>query len=106
MPRGVGAWCAANGSTRAERAVLRVLADHADLEGRAWPSYGTLMELTGFGRNSVTAAVNGLEAAGVVMVERRKKHGHRYTLRRHPLRAVVSKPRDAEVAASPRLEAA
>jgi hypothetical protein len=89
--RDIAKWCAANSSTAAEGAVLRCLCDHAGQEGRSWPSLPLLQEQTRLGRNKVRGALEGLEAAGTITVERRKQQVNRYTLRRHPLRAVEPK---------------
>lgn len=48
------------------RAVLNVLADHANDNGTSWPSWKTLQNESGFGRSTVHAALRDLKRRGVV----------------------------------------
>lgn len=54
----------------AERMVLGNLADHANGEGRAWPSVATIAGEEGIGQSTVKRALRGLEARGLIRPER------------------------------------
>lgn len=86
LPRDVAAFCADERLGAQAHAVLRCLCDHASTDGGCWPSIDTLRSSTGLGRNAVRAALEQLEAAGRVKVERRPSRSSHYVVRRAPLR--------------------
>ena len=57
--------------TPAAKAVLMVLANHANDKHEAWPSTSRICRQTGFADRTVHRAVNALEAAGYISRERR-----------------------------------
>jgi DNA-binding GntR family transcriptional regulator len=48
------------------RHVGMVLGSHANVYGRAWPSWDTLALETGYGRSTIARAILRLEAAGLI----------------------------------------
>lgn len=73
------------------RAVLIVLADHANQAGEAWPSLGTLAAESGFGDGTVSRALRDLVALGVL-----ENRGYRHRARVRGLN--LTSARAAEVA--------
>ena len=73
------AW-SCRGLTLALRCILLALAEHADEEGRCWPSLTRLAALTEADRRTVTRGLAELEARGLVARERRQGKGTVYTL--------------------------
>ncbi len=61
------------GLVRWQRSVLEALADRADAEGRTWPRLADVAARVGCSEVSVRRAVQALEAAGLVQVERRHR---------------------------------
>jgi hypothetical protein len=76
------------------RAVLRAICDHANHEGVAWPSYATIMRLTGIGsRTTVSRSIELLVRAGRISVERGVKPSNLYRISRAlPALAQVDPP--------------
>ena len=62
------------------RCILLALAEHADEEGRCWPSLTRLAALTEADRRTVTRGLAELEARGLLARDRRRGKGTRYTL--------------------------
>lgn len=62
------------------RAVLAVIAAHADRHAQAWPSEPLVAELLAIHVDTVWRAVRQLEAAGLVAVERTPGRANRYRL--------------------------
>ena len=58
--------------------VLLVLADYANKEHVAWPSYQTLGKKARMNRRNVIRIVKDLEQSGELKVERRFGHSNRY----------------------------
>ncbi len=52
--------------------VLLALADHADEEGRCWPSLGRLEQMTGLNRSTITRALSSLDG---VLISRDRSDG-------------------------------
>jgi DNA-binding MarR family transcriptional regulator len=73
------AW-SCRGLTLALRCILLALAEHADEEGRCWPSLTRLAALTEADRRTVTRGLAELEARGLLARERRPGKGTIYTL--------------------------
>jgi DNA-binding transcriptional ArsR family regulator len=73
------AW-SCRGLTLAMRCILLALAEHADEEGRCWPSLTRLAALTEADRRTVTRGLAELEARGLLARDRRRGKGTRYTL--------------------------
>jgi Helix-turn-helix domain len=59
--------------------VLRLLADHADFEGRCYPGIRRLAQLAGASPNTIISATKELEAATRITVDHRRS-GNRYQL--------------------------
>ena len=71
MSRSARDWAwGCRGLTPASRCILLALAEHADEEGRCWPSLSRLAELTDVDRRTVTRGLAELEARGLVERER------------------------------------
>ena len=60
--------------------VFAVIFDMAGTDNAAWPSLALIERRTGMARRSVTKAVARIEAAGLVVVERRRGASNRYRL--------------------------
>ena len=60
---------------------LVVLALHADKDGKAWPSFGTIQRLGSMGRSTVIDAIQRLEDAGWLTVYRRVRRTSLYFLK-------------------------
>ena len=73
------AW-SCRGLTLALRCILLALAEHADEQGRCWPSLRRLAALTEADRRTVTRGLAELEARGLLARERRPGKGTTYTL--------------------------
>jgi DNA-binding transcriptional ArsR family regulator len=73
------AW-SCRGLTLALRCILLALAEHADEEGRCWPSLTRLAALTEADRRTVTRGLAALEARALVARARRPGKGTVYTL--------------------------
>ena len=71
MSRAARDWAwGCRGLTPASRCILLALAEHADEEGRCWPSLSRLAELTEVDRRTVTRGLAELEARGLIGRER------------------------------------
>ena len=57
---------------------LVVLALHADKDGKAWPSFGTIQRLGSMGRSTVIDAIQRLEETGWIAVYRRLRRTSLY----------------------------
>ena len=68
------------GLTLAMRCILLALAEHADEEGRCWPSLTRLAALTEADRRTVTRGLAELEARGFLTRDRRPGKGTSYRL--------------------------
>lgn len=68
------------GLTPALRCILLALAEHADEEGRCWPSLTRLAELTEVDRRTVTRGLAELEDRGLIVRERNRQRSTTYTL--------------------------
>jgi hypothetical protein len=67
------------------RAVAVVLADHANAEGIAWPSYEKIAERTGLGRSTVARAIDALTSgSSPVFAKRRRGRSNAYEVVRSP----------------------
>lgn len=60
------------------RHVGMVIASHANRYGRAWPSWATLIDETGYGRSTVARAIGRLEAAELLEVIHRSGRNCEY----------------------------
>jgi len=87
------AW-SCRGLTLALRCILLALAEHADEEGRCWPSLTRLAALTEADRRTVTRGLAELEARGLLARERRPGKGTIYTL-------AIGRPSTAVLPAEP-----
>jgi len=87
------AW-SCRGLTLALRCILLALAEHADEEGRCWPSLRRLAALTEADRRTVTRGLAELEARGLLARERRPGKGTTYTL-------AIGRPSTAVLPAEP-----
>lgn len=65
-------------STR--KCVLMAICDHADKDGRCWPSITTLSEFTCFSRSSVLDAVEWLERERYIRIDRKDGLSNRITV--------------------------
>ena len=68
------------GLTPALRCIVLALAEHADEEGRCWPSLTRLAELTEVDRRTVTRGLAELEDRGLTVRERHGQQSTTYTL--------------------------
>jgi hypothetical protein len=68
------------GLTPALRCILLALAEHADEEGRCWPSLTRLAALTEVDRRTVTRGLAELEARALLTRERTRGQSTSYTL--------------------------
>ena len=68
------------GLTPALRCILLALAEHADEEGRCWPSLARLAELAEVYRRTVTRGLAELEARALLARERERGRSTRYAL--------------------------
>jgi hypothetical protein len=68
------------GLTPALRCILLALAEHADEEGRCWPSLTRLAALTEVDRRTVTRGLAGLEVRALVVRERTPGRSTTYAL--------------------------
>ena len=68
------------GLTPALRCILLALAEHADEEGRCWPSLTRLAELTEVDRRTVTRGLAELEDRSLIVRERNRQRSTTYTL--------------------------
>ena len=68
------------GLTPALRCIVLALAEHADEEGRCWPSLTRLAELTEVDRRTVTRGLTELEDRGLMVRERHHQQSTSYTL--------------------------
>lgn len=68
------------GLTPALRCILLALAEHADEEGRCWPSLTRLAELTEVDRRTVTRGLAELEDRSLMVRERHRQQSTTYTL--------------------------
>jgi hypothetical protein len=68
------------GLTPALRCIVLALAEHADEEGRCWPSLTRLAELTEVDRRTVTRGLAELEDRGLMVRERHHQQSTSYTL--------------------------
>ncbi len=80
LPHEVGRWCAGDRLSAKAVAVLRCLADHADIDGRCWPSVETISRITGLDRKTVFPALDELRRAGRVSTEPRPFRSTIYVL--------------------------
>ena len=64
---------AIQGVSPSEKLTLLALANYADQDGRCWPSQVTLTHDTGLSERTVWAAMQRLEAAGLISRERRRR---------------------------------
>ena len=87
------AW-SCRGLTLALRCILLALAEHADEQGRCWPSLRRLAALTEADRRTVTRGLAELEARGLLARERRPGKGTTYTL-------AIGRPSPAVLPAEP-----
>lgn len=74
-------WALSQGCGASEKAVLFVLAYHADDAGVAWPSVPTLAAETSLSPRGVQSAIGRLAGAGLIEIERSSgRHANRYRL--------------------------
>ncbi|MFZ2252669.1 MAG: helix-turn-helix domain-containing protein [Minisyncoccia bacterium] len=64
---------AVQGVSPSEKLTLLALANYADQDGRCWPSQVTLTRDTGLSERTIWAAMQRLEAAGMISRERRRR---------------------------------
>ena len=69
--------------------VLMAIADRADHRGFAWPSLADISETTCYGRSAVWDALNWLEAAGLLVIEKRTGKNSLFTIALDRLHAFI-----------------
>jgi hypothetical protein len=72
-------WAFNQDVTPTEKLVLLSIAEHANADGICWPGMAKIAEKTGLVRRTVIRAVEALDAAGIIGVERRRTGAGRQT---------------------------
>ena len=69
------AWAVGQKLPSKDKFVLVMMANYADEDGKCWPSLNRLADDTSMSRSTVQLAIKGLEAAGMLRIERREQDG-------------------------------
>ena len=69
------AWAVGQKLPSKDKFVLVMMANYADEDGKCWPSLNRLADDTSMSRSTVQLAIKGLEAAGILRIERREQDG-------------------------------
>jgi biotin operon repressor len=69
------AWAVSQKLPSKDKFVLVMMANFADEDGKCWPSLNRLADDTSMSRSTVQLAIKGLEAAGMLRIEKRIQDG-------------------------------
>ena len=69
------AWAVGQKLPSKDKFVLVMMANFADEDGKCWPSLNRLADDTSMSRSTVQLAIKGLEAAGMLRIEKRMQDG-------------------------------